>query len=194
MNLHSINFDFFKSESAFQGLHNKFMNNAVFVYENKYKAIFEIPPIRYFNELNEENDFVPPEEREVDFYKDYTPEEITRISNRYLDYARRIRESYADNPHAIYYNLNNLFEVILDEKDTLEQSLFLKQNVNIKTALFQSIQDLLQKLQPIKELEPLNESKKIKFNLRKSEISFLFYWLKEFGYLDTFHNTSRKYI
>ena len=56
---------------------------------------------------------------------------------------------------------------------------------------------MILKLQPSEYLEPPIEISKIKLNLKKSEIAFLFYWFKEFEFLENdldYKNLSKKIL
>ncbi|WP_299061689.1 hypothetical protein [uncultured Polaribacter sp.] len=181
---HSLNsLDYFKSETQFNKLYDRFKIAGTLVKGEKYKALFEIPGNQYFDENGGEY-IVFPEEKILDFYDDYLPNRIDSICDEYLNYFNRTLVFYNNNPQALYYNINTLIENVRDNIYFFQNLKFLPKE--IREYLVKKLEELLHNLAPKKALKFSDdfEKDKIKLNFNKKEICYLFYWLKEFNFLE----------
>ncbi|WP_299008765.1 hypothetical protein [uncultured Tenacibaculum sp.] len=186
VNLYSIdNFDYFKSQVNFDKIYERFKIIGRLLDGEKFKAYFDIPGQQYFDE-NGKEEIRFPETIIVDFYDDYIPKFIDRICENYKSHYKRLIREYKDNPSALYYNLNELISTLKDELRFFEHDDFIEKHSTVKKDLITKISDLIEVVLPDEHLEYSNsfDKDKIKFNLTKSDISFLFYLLREFKIIE----------
>ncbi|WP_299122336.1 hypothetical protein [uncultured Tenacibaculum sp.] len=168
-------FDYFKSEKQFQKNYERFKLEGILLENEKYKAYFQRPGNQYYDE-NGKEEIVYPEEVVVDFFNEYLPNKIKRICYGYEMEMRGLCHKYSGNPQALYYNCNSLINFLETEKNFFENNDFIKRYDEIRKVLLFEIDKTIRNILPNEYLQFSNdfEKNKIKFNLSKTEICFLF--------------------
>ena len=185
-NMYSLDsFAYFKSEKQFQKIYERFKLEGYLLEGEKFKAYFETSGQQYFDE-NGKEEIIHPETVIVEFYSQYIPSLIKTICDKYRFQFGRLNSKYSDNPQALYYNLNKLIEFLKSEQYFFKNDSFINQYSNVKNSLLSELDVLISDVLPSEYLQYFGdfEVDKIKFNLSKSDICFLFYFLRKEGFIE----------
>lgn len=188
-------FEDFKESNFLDIMYSRFTNQGRLSDGEKYKAVFEIPGNHFINDETGEEHIIFPDEEILDFKDDFIPKKIKIKADNCHRFCEQMHKKLSNNPNAWYVLLNDMIEDLENDKYFFQQADFLESEPEIQSLLIQTIDDLILKLQPSEYLEPPIEISKIKLNLKKSEIAFLFYWFKEFEFLENdldYKNLSKK--
>ncbi|MFD2568686.1 hypothetical protein [Pseudotenacibaculum haliotis] len=174
----------FKVKKPYEKLYHSFEQDGDLIKGEKYKAVFSTPGNHYYDPETGKEHIVYPEEEVLDFHSDYLSKIIDEKANEYLRIYKDIKLKYLTSPTELYYLINGVVEDLGNDRYFFEHHEPLNEFPEIRNKLLNTLDELLIKMQPKDALEPPIEFNKIKFNLKKSEVCFLFYWLKEHGFLE----------